>query len=254
MNTHTLIKKTIKNLIAAAMLIVCVLPLHAAVPSGPPVFSNPTVIDNAYYPFVVGALRVYVGKSDGARTSAVYLCTNETRDFPYNNGTVTTRVLREINYQRGKLVEYTDNFFAQADDGTVYYFGETVYNYDAFGVLENNDGSWLVGGPTLPSDPASTATTNTPAVYMPANPELDDVFKPENIPTFVDETDTVLKVGVRVTVTAGRFTDCLHIQETSLLKTGRELKWWAKGIGVVKTKGKGEYSNLIATSFRQMTP
>lgn len=254
MKTHTLINKTKRSLIAAAMLVASVLSVHAAVPSGPPVFSNPTVIDNQYYPFVVGALRVYVGKSDGARTAAVYLCTNETRNFPYNNGTVTARVLREINYQRGKLVEYTDNFFAQADDGTVYYFGETVYNYDALGMLENNNGSWLVGGPTLPSDPASTAATNTPAVYMPANPELGDVFKPEDIPTFVDETDKVLKVGLRVAVVAGRFTDCLNIQETSLLKTGKELKWWAKGIGVVKTKGKGEYSFLISTSFRQMTP
>lgn len=255
MKTHNIISKTRNHVIAAAMLIASVLPLHAAVPSGPPVFTNPTVINNQYYPFEVGALRVYAGKSDGVRSSAVYLCTNETRDFAYNGGTVTTRVLREINYERGKLVEYTDNFFAQADDGTVYYFGETVYNYDADGVLEDNHGSWLFGGRTLQSDPVSTVNATKPCVYMPANPEVNDVFKPEDSFPDVDESDKVLRVGKKIVVVAGKFTNCMLIEESSAIpNTSKETKWWAKGVGVIKTKGKGEYSFLVASTFRQATP
>ena len=46
---------------------------HASVPAGPPTFSNPLNITNAYQPFQVGALKVYKGHTQGARSVLVDL-------------------------------------------------------------------------------------------------------------------------------------------------------------------------------------
>jgi len=43
------------------------------------------------------------------------------------------------------LIEVSQNFFAQADDGTVYYFGELVDTYGG-GSVVSHEGSWLLGG------------------------------------------------------------------------------------------------------------
>ncbi len=242
-------KTHIKAIIAA--LAITAGTAFAAVPTGTPVFTNPTNINNQFYPFTPGAYRLYIGASEGVPTAAVYVCTDETRTFVFNGQNVVTRVLREINYERGKLIEFTDNFFAQADDGTVYYFGETVYNYDEDGNIADNHGSWLVNGPTLPTDPASTATAGAPTIYMPANPEVGDVFFPEDTLPFVHERDQVKKTGKVVVARGTKYRDCMQIEESSQISTGKELKWWARGVGVIRTQGINEHSQLAASSFRQ---
>jgi hypothetical protein len=146
----------------------------------------------------------------------------------------------ETTFEDGQLVEVSQNYFAQADDGTVYYFGEVVDNYEN-GVVVNHDGSWLVGGPTLPSDPADTAVAQSPSVG--------DTFKPEDLFPFVDETVVVQRTGVTVTVPAGRFRGAIQVEETSRLSTGFEHKWYAPGVGVVKVKGPGETLFLVATTL-----
>jgi hypothetical protein len=75
---------------------------------------------------------------------------------------------------------------------------------------------------------------------MPADPEVGDVFKPEDLLPFVDESDEVLHVGQNVSVPAGHFTGCIQIEESSLLSADTETKWYAPGIGVVKVKEHSE--------------
>jgi hypothetical protein len=223
-------------------------PVRANVPGGTPTFSTPLNITNAYHPFQVGGLKVFQGADGRAKTVGVHIYLAETRSFDWNGATVQCRVLREVAFEDGQLLEISDNYFAQADDGTVYYFGEVVDNYEN-GAVINNDGSWLVGGPTLPSDPLTTANAANPTVFMPANPEVGDVFKPENLPPVVDETAEVERLNVSVKVPAGRFSDTIRIKETSSLSPGATQKWYAPGVGVVMEKAKQEYLNLISSTL-----
>ena len=70
----------------------------------------------------------------------------------------------------------------QADDGSVWYFGEDVYNY-RHGVVADISGTWLAGkeGPA--------------AMIMPADPAVGVVHRPENIPGLVWEEVAVKAVG-----------------------------------------------------------
>ncbi len=232
--------------LAAASTFVVLPAARASVPAGPPVFTNPLNITNTYFPFVAGGVKVYRGKSDGARIVVVDLYTSNTRDFNWGGGPVSTRVLQETEFEDGKIVEISQNYFGLADNGAVYYFGEVVDIYDENGVVVDHEGSWLVGGATLPSDPPGAGNATDPAVYMPGNPEVGDQFKPEDLFPLVDETVTVLSLDETVKTEAGKFKDVLKARETSQLDSGHEIKWWGKGVGVVKTKGDGEKLELIA--------
>lgn len=238
--------------IAAALLIAACLfggaAAEAVVPTGTPTFSNPLNITNPYHPFQPGGVKVFQGSDGREKLVGLHLYLSENRSFNWNGTTVACRVLREIAFENGVLVEISDNYFAQADDGTVYYFGEVVDNYED-GAVVNNDGSWLVGGPKLPSDPPSTANDNNPTVFMPANPEVGDVFKPEDLLPVVDETATVARVGVKVKVPAGVYEDAIVIEETSTLEPGTTAKWYAPGVGVVMEKAKREQLNLISSTL-----
>ena len=220
---------------------------RASVPSGTPVFSNPTVFDNPFSPFRPGAFRVFTGKSDGARIVVIDAFLDDTRDFDWGGGTVTCRVLQETEFEDGGLVEISLNYFARADDGSVYYFGETVDNYED-GVVVDNDGSWLVGGPGG-GDPVSTAAVDDPALFMPANPEEDDEFMPENVPDGPRELDRVVREDVKVKVPAGKYEGCIEVLETDVADGATEKKWYAPGVGVVRGKARGENFALVATTF-----
>jgi hypothetical protein len=203
------------------------------------VFSHPLSITNPYQPFVPGRVRHYERIQGNLDAEDIETCTNSTRNFAWNGTTVACRVLQEMSLESGEVVEISRNYFAQADDGSVYYFGEVVDLY-AGGVIVGHEGSWLLGGPTDPADPPETATDTNPNVFMPANPEPGDEYRPEDTLPVVDEEDLILKSGQKVSTPAGHFDDCLQIRESSLLDPDTETQWYAPGLGVVKVKEKGD--------------
>jgi hypothetical protein len=114
------------------------------------------------------------------------------------------------------------DYFAQADDGSVWYFGEDVDNYED-GVLADHDGTWLAGrdGP--------------PGMIMPARPAVGDVYRPENIPGRVFEEVTVRKVDRTVPGPRGRVAGAVVVEEE--LEDGtRELKTFAPGYGEFRAR------------------
>ena len=95
------------------------------------------------------------------------------------------------------------DYFAQADDGSVWYFGENVDNYEN-GVVVDHEGTWLAGrdGP--------------PGMIMPAVPRVGDVYRPENIPDLVFEEVTVQAVDERVDGPNGAVDGALLVRERLL--------------------------------------
>lgn len=217
--------------------------------AAPPTFTNPLVITNPYHPFPPGGVKVFAGRSERTASVIVDIYLTSTRTFRVNGTDVPTRILQETEFEGGDIMEISQNFFAQADDRTVFYFGEIVDAYEN-GVVVGHGGSWLVGGPTMPGDPPDAGNAPAPAVFMPAAPMVGDSFKPEDLFPIVDETGTVKKVGRRVRVPAGRFDNTIQVLETSRLPGSDETKWYAAGVGVVKGKTRGESFALIASTIR----
>ena len=223
--------------------------VRASVPAGPPVFSAPLQITNTWHPFQAGGIKVFAGSKDGQRAVTVDYYLTETRAFVLNGVTVQCHVLREMSLEDGELAEIADKYFAQADNGAVYCFGERVDTYDN-GAVTNHDGSWLVGGPTLPSDPPATAAAAAPSLSMPANPERGDVFKSEDLFPIVDETDQVIATGRTVSLPGHLYGSGIVLRETTQLDaTSREDKTYAAGVGVLSSRARGESLRLLASSL-----
>jgi len=223
---------------------------QAVPPATPPTFTNPLAITNPFMPFAPGGVKVFKGQSDGTPTTVVDIYLHDTRTFQLNGVAVSTRVLRETEFEDGQLSEISHNYFAQADDGAVYYFGEVVDIYEQNVVVEHG-GSWLVGGPTASTDPAETANASVPGVFMVGNPEVGDAFKPEDLFPVVDETVTVqgLRRSLKLPI-FGKLEDVLQVMETSQLPDSTpETKWYARGVGVVKARARGESLAVVATTF-----
>jgi hypothetical protein len=233
----------------ARLVLLAPLVLVCSATAGSPTFGTPLAITNRFHPFPPGGVKVFKGTADGTPSVIVDFYLTTTRTFLVSGTEVPTRTLQETEFEGGVVREISQNFFAQADDGTVFYFGELVDEYED-GVVTGHEGSWLVGGPVQPNDPADAGNAPAPAVFMPANPMVGDTFKPEDLFPLVDETVTVDAVGQNVRTAAGKFTDAIRVTETSQLPDStRETKWYASGVGVVKGKARGERFALIATTF-----
>ncbi len=214
---------------------------HAEVPTGVPEFSNPLLIDNTYLPFVDYRIRLYRQKKGGGDKHVIDVFTGKTRTFEWNGGEVECAELQEWEVEECAIVEISLNYFAQADDGTVYYFGEVVDEYED-GEVVSHGGSWLVGGPKS-GDPDGTVTADDPTVFMPANPEVGDTWKAEDLPDEgIEEFDEVEKILRKHKVPAGKFRNVLKVREET---PDVGYKWYAPGIGFIQQADSEEVIAMV---------
>src|SRR5215207_8706246 len=128
----------------------------AAVAAAAPVFSHPTTIDNRYLPLTTRHRCELRGGGD----RVVRTVLERTKRFDVGGQSVDAVVVRDKAYEHGRLVERTFDYFAQSDDGTVYYLGEDVDNIRR-GKVVNHRGSWRYG-----------RDTDVAGVAMPPDPKL----------------------------------------------------------------------------------
>lgn len=207
-----------------------------------PRFTDPLAIDNTYHPFVEFRIRLYELVKGEDELFVMDVFRPERRTFVLKNGAeVECAILEEWEIEDGAIVEISRNYFAQSDRGTVWYFGEVVDIYED-GEVVSHDGSWLVGGPSG-DDPEETATAERPAVFMPACPRVGDVWKPEDLPEAgIEEFVKALKYVRKVRVPAGRYCRVLKVREKT---PAIEYKWYAPGVGWLKTREGGDVLALI---------
>ncbi|HJT64782.1 MAG TPA: hypothetical protein VJ839_08440 [Candidatus Limnocylindria bacterium] len=158
-----------------------VAPDSARVDLAMPAFSNPTEITNPLFPVSDQASVLLVGEVDGEPFRTEVTLLPETRIIDWEGLRVEVLISQYVAYLGGRLHEVAYDFYAQADDGSVWYFGEDVFNF-ADGAITNTHGTWLAGrdGPA--------------AMIMPADLQVGQVYRPENIPGFVFEEVTVQTV------------------------------------------------------------
>jgi len=192
-------------------------PLGSRVDLVVPSFSNPTSITNPLFPKSTQTQVIQLGVEAGDALRFEVTQLPGTRTVSWGGQQIRTRITHFVAYTNGELVETALDYYAQGDDGSVWYFGEDVNNYEN-GVLANHDGTWLAGrdGP--------------PGMIMPAHPQVGDTYRPENIPGFVFEEATVIATGLTVDGPSGPVSGAIRIQ-ASLLDGSVEEKIYAPGYG-----------------------
>jgi hypothetical protein len=183
----------------------------------PPTFSHPTKITNPLFPISELTQVIQLGHEADAKLRTEVTLLPGTRVFNVFGQRVETLRSQFIAYSDGRILEDAIDYYAQADDGSVWYLGEHVNNYED-GVVVNNDGTWLAGrdGP--------------PGMIMPAHPKVGDVYRPENIPGLVFEEVTVKAVNQTVDGPSGRVRGAI-VTDERLMDGTHESKTYAPGYG-----------------------
>jgi len=174
-------------------------------------------IDNEWSPFAVGTHLVLEGTEDGTLIRVEVDVLDETEEV----AGVTTRVVTETEFEDDELVEVSWNWFAQAPDGTVCYFGEAVDSYEN-GELVDSEGEWRAG-----EDGAQ------PGIIMPANPQVGDAYFQEYYEGVAEDMGSINGFGEVIDVPAGQFDDTMTVMDFSPLEgCGAEKKVYVRGIGI----------------------
>jgi hypothetical protein len=192
-------------------------------------------IDNPWFPLIPGTTFVYRGVKDGKASHDVLHVTRRTRVIEG----VRCTVLDDRLYAGGRLVERTTDWYAQDENGTVWYFGERTAELDAHGKVASTEGSWQsgVGGAQA-------------GIFMPAHPKVGESFRQEFFKGHAEDHFRVLSLSARVTVPYASSRRALLTKEwTPLEPDVVDHKLYVHGIGMVKeqtVKGGDERAVLVA--------
>jgi hypothetical protein len=200
----------------------------------PPSFSHPTSISNPLFPAATVTQLVHLGVDGGQPLRVEVTLMPDTRAIEWNGQTVDTVVVQFAAYRERRILEVAYDYFAQADDGSVWYFGELVDNYSE-GRIANHSGAWLAGedGP--------------PGMIMPADPAVGDIFHPENIPGVVFEELIVLETDVRIAGPSGEISGAIRVEE-HLMEGTVEQKVFAPGYGEFQADAPNEFVTVAVAS------
>lgn len=196
-------------------------------------FSDPLDIDNAYFPLSPGTTQSYKAET---KEGCEVVVTTVTSDTKLIDG-VTTRVVHDSAYEgetcttdASALVEDTLDYYAQDNDGNVWYFGEDTYDC-AIGTCPLGEGSWIAG-----ESPADAL----PGIIMLAQPNSGDTYYQEQADDVASDQATVTATGIDVTLkrddayAPGSFSNCIKTKEFSDLEKGSvEFKYYCPNIGNV---------------------
>ena len=160
-----------------------------------------------------------------------------TRPIPWRGKPVDTAIVQYVAYLDGRIHEVAMDSYAQADDGSVWYFGEDVSNYED-GKVADTEGTWV-------------ASDKTPAaMIMPAKPAVGNIYRAENAPGVVFEQVRVEKIDQSVHGPSGEITGAIEVMELHMDGT-TEGKIFAPGYGEFSTGTPG--GELEAVSLASPT-
>lgn len=195
-----------------------------------PVFSNPTEITNPLFPVSSQASVLMLGRVDDKPFRTEVTLLPYTRILEWQGLRVETVVSQYNAYLDGRITELAYDYYAQADDDAVWYFGEDVFDFVG-GAIVTTEGTWLAGKDA----PA--------AMIMPGQPKVGDVYRPENAPGFVFEEVTVEAVDEQLDGPLGRISGGLLAHELHA-DGATEDKVFAPGYGEFLTGGDGDVEAL----------
>jgi hypothetical protein len=199
-----------------------------------------TVGGNAYFPLRPGLQRFYdnnecVAEGECAEQERLQITvTHRTKRIKiWDDGVkriIPTRVIEEREWQNGRLVEVSYNYFAACGRGRardVYYFGEAVYVYEYLPngeVKVTHPGAWLAG-----RDGAE------PGIIMPGGAFLlGSRYYQELAPGVALDRAEHVALDLDVETEAGDYEECVEVVETTPFEPGEESsKLYCPNVGLV---------------------
>jgi hypothetical protein len=178
-------------------------------------FTNSTTIDNPLLPLVPGTTYSYVGGDESIEVTV-------TDDTKVILG-VSCVVVRDTVTLDGEVVEDTLDWYAQDNDGNVWYMGEDTEEYED-GVVVSTEGSWEAG-----VDGAK------PGIVMHANqPPVGEPYQQEYYACEAEDQAEVVSLDEAVTVPFGQYDNCLQTRELTPLEPDvNEYKYYCPDVGLV---------------------
>lgn len=182
-------------------------------------FTNSTVLTNPYFPSELGKKYIYEGQTeDGLERIEV-----QRLDQSKTVMGIPCAVINDKVWINGKLVEDTNDWYAQDNTGNVWYMGEYVTDYNSDGSVKDHEGSWEAG-----IDGAK------PGINMLAAPKMGESYRQEYYFEEAEDEAEVVETGLSVTIPLGMFTNCIKIKEWTDLEPGQiGYKVYAPGIGII---------------------
>jgi hypothetical protein len=134
-------------------------------------FSDPTAVTNPLFPIAELDSAILNGHVDGKVFHTETTLLPFTKVIEWTPGQcVRVLVSQYMAFLDGRLQETAIDLYAQADDGSVWYLGETVFDYAVDGLIITTEGTWQAG------------TDGPFAMIMASDPQVGDVNRAENIP------------------------------------------------------------------------
>jgi hypothetical protein len=192
-------------------------------------FSNPTTVDNAYFPLIPWQRRTFTGAAtiDGERLSRKVVLT--ITDLTKEISGVKSVVAYEVDYTDGVLGEAEIVLWAQDDDGVVWRMGEYPEVVEEGKLVETP--VWIhalddaLAGIAMQADPQ----VGTPSYAQGWGPKVG-----------WNDRGRVFEVGSKTCVRAGCYEDVLVIDEFNPDEPdAHQLKYFAKGVGGVRVGWAG---------------
>jgi hypothetical protein len=190
-------------------------------------------VDNPYFPLVPGTTMTYIEKAGGETSENKFAVTHDTKTIMG----VKCVVVHDTVTQGGILKEDTFDWFTQDKRGTVWYFGEATKEFKAGGQV-STEGSWEAG-----------VNGAFPGIVMAARPKLGEPYRQEYSRGEAEDMGQVVALDDAVTVPFGSSKGCVRTKEWSMLDSGSEKKWYAKGVGFIKSESTaGDVSELASVA------
>ena len=190
-----------------------------------------TVGSNEYFILEPGYQLILEGEEKGA---LIELAITVLDDTMMVRG-IETRVVEEVEWEDGELVEISRNYFAICNEtNSVFYFGEDVDIYEQ-GEIVSHEGSWQAF-----SDGAE------PGLMMPGIVLLGARYYQEIAPDVAMDRAEIVDMDATLETPAGTFDDCLVTFETTPLEPNdKDFKFYAPGVGLIKD-GAAELVRVIS--------
>jgi hypothetical protein len=194
-------------------------------------FSNSLDVDNPYFPLVPGTTYVYELRTRDEETGedVVETVTTEVTNDTRTILGVQVRVVHDTEVINGLLIEDTFDWYAQDDNGNVWYFGEdtTEFEYDSEGnrIGESTEGSFEAG-----------VNGARAGVVMLANPQVGNAYFQEVLIGEATDRGEVLATDETLTTDLlGTSSNVLRTRDTTAQEPDTlENKLYVAGLGLVQ--------------------
>ena len=193
-------------------------------------FSDPTRVDNTWFPLTPGTQFVYEGFSEEAGKRLPHRFVLTVTDLTKEVMGVRSVVVWDQDLADGELKESELALFAQADDGNVWHFGQYPEVYDQGTVVENP--TWVAG-----------IAGAAPGITIKQQPQLGGPTYSQGWSPVVPWTDRarVAQVGVQDCVPQGCYQNGIVTEEFSREEPNAfQLKYYAPNIGNTRVAFTGQ--------------